>query len=255
MFSLSRPFIFFTFAISLFASLEGRAAEFRPWTWLGSDCANCSIVIQPVENRSELESSEVKAFLRALETQKPQLLSLYGVHGQEYNLLAHMAVGILGRESAFFESTRYQLKEMFPGVVKAFKVVKAYVAAARGQSFKVSSNSRGPTQIKRIPDKIIQAYAITTDDLGIPENAAVATMGYLIEALQEMKRRIEAGQLTYIQPQNYVDYLPYLYFGSGRTLVTRVAEPHRNLYVRAMKSYMSWVQVYESTEPAPVQLR
>jgi hypothetical protein len=225
--------------------------EMRPWVWLQSTCENCAISIR-ANDQQELNTERAQAFLRALESQKPKLIQLYGINGQEYNLLAQMAIGILGRESRFYQSPRYYLKEAAPEVVALIKVVKIYLAGSTRQP---SPNSRGPTQIKNIPTKIVQAYNFTKDELYVPENAAVATMGFLIESLQELKRRVVLNNLDFVTPETYVDYLPYLYFGSVRTLINHRANPSKNVYIRDMKIYMSWVQIFESTQPSPLQLR
>ena len=213
----------------------------QPWVWQQSNCFNCQITIVS-DHHQELDSTDSQAFLRALESQKPALMAMYGIDGQEYNLLAHMAVGILGRESHFFQSRRYWVKENFPWAVRVVKVVRVYLSNGNRR---LMDSSRGPTQIKVIPGRIEQAYHFDEDKLWIPENAAVATMGYLIETLNELKHRAVAQNLTFINKDNYVDYLPYLYFGSSKTLVSGRANPAHNLYVQDMKRYMTWVQIYE----------
>lgn len=246
--SLSHWLIFLSAIFSV--SVSHGAADLRPWVWQQSSCANCGIVIQT--KSPDLSSEKVQAFLRALESQKPRLIEIYGIHGQEYNLLAQMAVGILGRESRFFTSPRYFLKESAPAVVTLIKVIKIYL---QGSTRDASPNSRGPTQIKNIPKRIVEAYGFSKEELGVPENAAVATMGFLIESLQELKRRVQVNHLDFVTPDTYIDYLPYLYFGSVRTLINRRANPAKNIYIRDMKIYMSWVEIYESSTPPPLQLR
>lgn len=213
---------------------------YKAWEWRKSDCADCDMVMLAVH--PTLRTEKVRDFVTALSAHKAELQSIYKIHGEEYNLLAHMAVGILGRESEFFTSNRYRLKEAFPGMVSLAKVIQLFLA---GSDKKASPNSRGPTQIKVIPEKIADRYNIETDDLGTPEYAAVATMGFLIEALSELKNRIRVNNLDHINADNYVDYLPYIYFGSSRALVNKTATPEKNLYVQAMKKYMTWVEVYQ----------
>jgi hypothetical protein len=245
--SLRFLLLILAFCVPGFASA---AEEMRPWIWQQSTCENCAIAIQ-ANDQQELHTEKAQAFLRALESQKSRLIQIYGIHGQEYNLLAQMAIGILGRESRFFQSPRYYVKEAIPEVVSLIKVVKIYLA---GSSRQPSPNSRGPTQIKNIPLKISEAYHFSKDELYVPEHAAVATMGFLIESLQELKRRVALNNLDFVTPETYVDYLPYLYFGSVRTLVNRRANPSKNIYIRDMKIYMSWVQIFESAQPAPIKL-
>lgn len=221
--------------------------EMRPWVWQGSTCANCAIAIVN-DHHAELDSVDSQAFLRALESQKPTLMAMYGIDGQQYNFLAHMAVGILGRESHFFQSKRYWVKENFPWAIRVLKVVRVYLSNGNRR---LTDSSRGPTQIKVIPGRIEQAYHFDESQLWVPENAAVATMGYLIETLYELQRRSVFQKLTFINKDNYVDYLPYLYFGSPKTLLSGKANPDHNLYVQDMKRYMSWVQIYEIAPAAP----
>ncbi len=213
---------------------------FTPWSWMNSSCQNCDLAILP--NQLILENKTVYSFIAALEKEKMKLLQIYKSDEQEYNLLAQMAIGILGRESRFFSSYRYFAKEHLQPFVKIGKILRVYVA----RSFKeVSLNSRGPTQIKIIPDAIAENYKITTADLGQPQAAAVATMGYLIEALHELKVRARSGQWSFIKPENYVDYLPYIYFGGKRSLFNGTATPATNIYVQDMKRYMNFVEIYE----------
>lgn len=212
---------------------------YERWEWMRSDCEDCEIYF--LTAAPEMQSEKVQAFFYALIDKKPELQRLYKVSGQEYTLLATMSIGILGRESKFWTSPRYILKESAPWLVYLVKVVQAYL---KGEST-VLPLSRGPTQIKYIPNKIVQVYGVTPDTLHVPENAAVATMGFLIETLAELKRRIVINRLDYINESNYVDYLPYLYFGSRRKLITGQATPETNIYIRDMKRYMSLVEVYE----------
>lgn len=243
-----RPFSFlWTFLVLslllgvLSASADlGRQGSLAPWQWLESDCANCSLVMEPLS--PQLETLQVQKFLSTLSREKSVIMSLYGVHGQEYNLLAHMAVGILGRESEFFKSPRYRMKETFPGLVRVAKVIRAYL---QGSEQGPTASSRGPTQIKIVPGKIAEHYGVTADTLHIPENAAVATMGFLIESLEELKRRIVVNDLTFIDESNFADYLPYLYFGSRRMLIEGRATPDQNIYIQDMRRYMSLVRLWE----------
>jgi hypothetical protein len=224
------------------------ANGFEKWEWLKSTCADCELSIVPL--RAEVETPKVEAFLQALGDHKAELLQIYKIHGAEYNLLAHMAVGILGRESKFFKSPRYYLKEAAPWAVQLIKVVRIYI---EGVDRDPSLNSRGPTQIKIVPAAIAQRYGVTEDNLYIPKNAALATMGFLIEALAELKRRVEVNHLAFVNPATYVDYLPYIYFGSTKSLVSGSADPEHNLYIRDMKEYMGWVELYERSPAVPLQ--
>lgn len=215
---------------------------YKVWSWTGqaSKCKTCPIFILP--HNEELENVKVYAFIRALESKKSELLALYGGDPQEYNLLAQIAVGILGRESEFFESPRYRVKENSQLTIRLVKVVQIYL---EGSDRGTGLNSRGPTQIKIVPAKIAQKYGVTRDNLYIPENAALATMGYLMDILAELKRRVVLNHLSFITPNNYADYLPYIYFGSRRQLLNGTATPDQNIYIRDMRKYMTWIEIYE----------
>lgn len=224
---------------------EGLRHEgFTQWKWLESNCDNCELAIVLTDPR--IQKPRVSRFVSTLAHAKQDLMEIYSVDGGEYNLLAHMAVGILGRESEFFESRRYRIKENLQSAVTLAKVMENFFA---GEEITASPNSRGPTQIKVVPEKIAETYGVTPRTLYIPENAALATMGFLIEALQELKRRAHNNGLEHINETTYVDYLPYIYFGATRALIKRTATPEKNIYVHDMKYYMTWVELYERATP------
>lgn len=221
------------------ARAELEAQGYTRWQWLQSqDCFHCDMVFLQLE--PTLNTENVRRFMQALSEHKDELLTLYRISGPEYNLLAQMSIGILGRESKFFESPRYRAKEAFPWAVHLMKILRG---AATGAA--IDLNSRGPTQIKIVPERIARHYQVTTEILNVPENAALATIGYLIEALGELKTRIARQHLDYINESNYVDYLPYIYFGLTKLLIKGEAQPEKNIYERDMKKYMGWVEVYE----------
>ena len=222
--------IFIALLLPALASAEG---GIRPWVWGQSTCDSCGLMI--VVDDPQLLTDEVQRFIHTIESKKSELQLMYGVRGSEYNLLAKMAIGILGRESLFFKSRRYVWKERLPWAVEIAKDLKG----------DTTLNSRGPTQIKVIPAKIVEIYEISKDQLWIPENAALATMGFLIETLSELKRRIVINKLKFVNESNYVDYLPYIYFGSTTRLITGKADPEHNVYIKDMKKYMNWVEVFE----------
>lgn len=217
---------------------------YKPWQWMNSRCGNCELFIQTIH--PDLQTEKVQLFIQALSLHKSDLQMFYKIDSNEYNLLAHMAVGILGRESEFFKSTRYQVKETFPGIVRLAKIMRSVFS----DDIPLNGNSRGPTQIKVVPYTVGRAYGIETDQLGTPDKAAIATMGFLIEALGELKRRVVKNDLTFVNPTTYVDYLPYIYFGSTRSLIKKTATPDKNLYVKDMKKYMTWVELYERELPS-----
>jgi hypothetical protein len=234
------------------ALLQGEG--FSQWLWLKSTCDDCEIRF--VAKSPTIQSPKVAEFIRALEERKPELMALYAggqpgrqdLSDSEYNLLAHMAIGILGRESEFFSSTRYLVKENIPWLVNIFKLVRHYVTGKA-----VDGNSRGPTQIKFLPKNAVEVYGIKPGDLKNPTKAAIATMSFLIEALAELKNHARYRKLTFITPATYPDYLPYIYFGARRQLINRTATPERNIYVRDMRKYMGWVEIYERPRRIPLR--
>lgn len=226
--------IMILFVSSLASAFDG----LQEWSWGKSHCLDCGIYFK-VKDEAQFDD-RVLTFKESLEKEKATLLQLYSSDPQEYNLLAWMALGILGRESNFYESGRYKIKEAFPLVIRGAKIVKAELKGGN-----VSANSRGPTQIKKIPERIAWHYNIKPQDLHDPHNAAVATMGFLIEALEELKNRARNNSLEFITRETYVDYLPYIYFGKSRSLTERTATPEANLYVKEMKAHMRKFEVYE----------
>lgn len=214
------------------------AAGFEKWVWLQSKCDDCEIAI--LSEKAQLHSKESQAFLLALRDRKAEIKQLYGVSDQEYNLLAQIAIGILGRESEFFTNTRYWAKEHLPGAVW---IVKWFLSCQTGVA--PDLDSRGPTQIKVVPQPIEETYGIRPETLYIPENAALATIGFLIESLTELKNRVEINDLDFVTPETYADYLPYIYFGGTKKLINHTATPDTNIYVRDMKKYMSWIEIYQ----------
>ncbi|MBC7464447.1 MAG: hypothetical protein H7256_00515 [Bdellovibrio sp.] len=211
---------------------------FVKWNLNEFRCADCAIKV--VAKNPFLLTNDVYQFLMALGDEKAELQELYGIHGQEYNLLAQMAVGILGRESNFFQSKRYLLKEKVPALIG---LAKAIVSFAKGRE--INNNSRGPTQIKIVPTKIEDHYGIQPEELKDPKKSAIATMGFLINALDELRRQVRIRKITYITKDKIVDYLPYIYFGAARAIYNRTATPEKNAYVQEMRKYMTWVDVYE----------
>ena len=216
-----------------------QANGYTKWIWLESHCESCDIQI--ISDQPLLLSEPTQAFLHALSDNKFELMALYQasapVSDSEYNLLAQMCVGILGRESTFFTSRKYWAKENIPFLVPIAK----FLMGKSGDPI----DSRGPTQIKIVPKLIHETYGIVPQNLYVPENAAIATMGFLIESLDELKNRITLNHLKYINPSNYVDYLPYIYLGETRKLIAGSATPDTNIYVQDMKKYMGWIEIYE----------
>lgn len=222
-------------AFSQAASASGEV----PWAWQKSNCQNCGINFK-ISTQDFKDNPKIVEFLKALSTEKQNIVKLYNSDPQEYNLLAHMAFGILGNESTYFKSWRYKVKSNAQLAIKWSKDIKAWFG-----DYEASPNSKGPTQIKKVPDRIEQFYNITEKNLWTPKYAAVSTMAYLIEALDELKQRAKNNKLEMITPETYVDYLPYIYFGGSKKLVNRTATPDTNIYVKNMKINMKKVSVLE----------
>jgi hypothetical protein len=206
------------------------------WTWGGSNCGDCPVAF--VSYAKEMDSEPVQEFIQTLSEKKSELMSLYpNTNGQEYNLLAQLAIGILGQESKFFTSGWYAVKENLPWLVLLAKEVKSGGANVTA--------SRGPTQIKFIPKLIAEQYGVTPSNLWISKNAAVATMGHLMESLAELKYYITTNAVKGVDQSNYADYLPYFYYGARSRVLDGTADPAHNKYVQLVKKYMAWAEVFE----------
>jgi hypothetical protein len=275
-----------------------------PWTWQKNSCETCGIHFEIVGDINAVEDMEAKekwvrryayinppllavfktsdadaklrteAFIKTLSNQKQNILKLYGSEttSQEYNLLASIAVGILGQESRFFANWRYLAKRNAQWAITEWKIVKAILKENKdGDDVKLSpleaaksiirtkdaiidkedvlANSKGPTQIKDVPDRISQFYNMSEKDLWTPQYSAVATMGFLIEALQQLRRTARNNKMTDIINDNtIVDYLPYIYFGGTKKILNRTATPDKNIYVNHMKNFMKKVKISEVVE-------
>lgn len=183
-------------------------------------------------------TATAKTFLKALANEKATLMEMYGLDNDEYNDLTKLAFGILGNESQFGSSKRYHIKEALPFVVSLMK----------GNMFDTSRNSRGPTQIKRVPQKIKQKYGVTKDSLKDPSNAAVATMGFLAEALQELKSKEKIAKKNglEINSLNRMNYIHYIYMGRSSQVTQGTATPEQNIYFRQIKKYADQLMIVQS---------
>ena len=231
------------------AGLE--SAGFSKWDRSKPNCRGCEIRFV-VNTPALARSVKVAAFIRALEEKKPELIAIYhggtGLRDTEYNMLAHMAIGILGRESEFFASYRYIVKSTAPWSVSFLKYIRYWL-----YNKPIDMNSRGPTQIKFLPKRATDLYGIQPHDLDNPAKAAIATMAFLIEAFSELKGMAVKHKLDFVGPATYPDYLPYIYFGARRQLIEKTATPDRNIYIRDMRKYMNWVEIYERPRRIPLR--
>ena len=107
------------------------------------------------------------------------------------------------------------------------------VSLFKGNGFDTSKNSRGLTQIKNVPEAIQKEYGIKKTELDIPENAAIATMGFLAAALVELK--VKARNNPDINSDNQYDYLHYIYMGRPSEITEGTATPNKNIYYRQIR--------------------
>jgi hypothetical protein len=176
-------------------------------------------------------------FVSALDDEKKNLMEMYNLDNDEYNNLAQLSFGILGNESEFGMGNKYVVKENAQTGVTILKSLK-------GNN---STNSRGLTQIKEVPKKIIDEYGIKIDDLKSPRSAAIATMGVLAQKLQSLKR-IEHLHSA-ITPENRMDYVLYLYYGNAKEIKQNTATPDLNNYVQNVKKYSeNYLELYQTKE-------
>jgi hypothetical protein len=214
-----------------------------------------------VKNRSLMTLQSIE-FVSTLSKEKAVLMKLYGLTNREYNRLAAMSFGILGRETEFGSNFKYYVKENVQPLIWMMKALEDH-------TLHPEKNSRGLTQIKTIPEKILEAYCIRKPrELRDPRKAAVATLGFLAESLDFVKHRSRSRHLTYINDDNIFDYVFYVYFGSLRQLanpkfdalgrqVNETATPERNLYLQTVKGYLQGLVLLEAPRaprvPAPGQ--
>lgn len=211
-----------------------------------------------------------KEFLAALEKEKPKLMEIYGLDNDEFNELALLAFGILGQESQFGDHWRYKVKETFPGGVAYLKNYKRIFGefkedrkeegfwSAVGDllsdswsneidfitgDLSLDQNSRGPTQIKKVPELISKNYGITKEQLKEPENAAIATVGFLAQSLEELKAKEKFHPA--INGKNRFDYLHYIYMGKSREIINGTATPERNIYYQNVRRFSRSLKVWQ----------
>lgn len=184
-------------------------------------------------NDSSRRNSVSQRFVNKLTTEKKKLMELYRLDNDEYNELAKLAFGILGNESDYGRSFKYHVKESIPFVV----------AMLKGEGLDTSKNSRGLTQIKKVPALIEKEYGTKKEDLGDPEHAAVATLGFLADALVELKAKMRFN--PDINSENQYDYLHYIYTGRSKEITGRTATPDKNIYLRQIKEASEGLLILE----------
>lgn len=210
-----------------------------------------------IKDRKFMSADSVK-FVETLSKEKANLMRLYGLSNREYNRLAAMSFGILGRETHFGTNFKYYMKERAQPLIWLKK-------AWDEQTLTPELNSRGLTQIKKIPDRIMDFYGIkNAKQLREPDIAAVATVGFLAQSLAYTKHRANLKDLDFINDENIYDYVFYVYFGSLRQLVkpefnaqgkqiNETATPETNVYMNSVKTYLKGLVLLESDRKLVVQ--
>lgn len=213
---------------------KGKKSDYLPYNFSKKDLKTAKI--KSVIKDKRYQTKTAVEFMKEIDDRKAELTKLYKLTDQEYNELSKLAFGILGNESQFGESKKYHIKEALPWLV----------ALAKGNGVDTSRNSRGPTQIKTVPSKIAKKYGVTKDNLEEPKKAAVATMGFLAEALSELKakEKYHPG----INEENRYNYIHYIYMGKSSEITKATATPMRNIYFKQILNYNKGLEVYEKID-------
>lgn len=203
------------------------------------------------------ETQVAKEFVKGLEEEKSKLMKLYKLSNDEYNDLALLAYGILGNESSFGKSDRLKYKEY---TILGLPIGQVGVVGLRALTGKdeILNTSRGFTQIKNLPSgDFAKVYPeINKDNLINPRNSAVATIAFLAEAAQTMRRiaienQSDPAKLR-ITRENMMDFMGYLYQGGARKLKAtdpaKQATPEFNAYYRSLQRHMSYVEMTQKIE-------
>jgi len=218
----------------------------------------------------EFDTKEARLFLKTLDREKENLMKMYRLDNDEYNQLTRLAFAIMGQESKFGTHWRYYLKENVPVGVAYIKRLKTilkdsyndlqnenFVTALKEYikeryelekdlvtgGIDTSSNSRGPTQIKKVPVRIAQQYGVTKESLSNPEHAALATLAFLAEALEELKAKEKFH--PDISGRNRIHYLHYIYMGKSYEIVKGTATPEKNIYYQNLQQYLKGIEIYQ----------
>ncbi|NUN05791.1 MAG: hypothetical protein HUU57_08515 [Bdellovibrio sp.] len=184
-----------------------------------------------------LEDPFLRRYVKALQDEKVNLMKLLQLDNDDYNMLAEFSFGVLSPETNFGKSIKYRIKEAMP----------LLVAILKGNGLDTERNSQGPTQIKKIPQVISDAYDIEKRDLKEPENAAIATLAFVAGQLKEL--RTMASAHPGISEETLQDYLYYLYNGRRNEIRTGTASPEQNVSIRKIKSAIQQLKIEEGVEP------
>lgn len=219
----------------------------------------------------DLAPGFTKPFMAALESEKLNLMRIFYLSDDEYNRLALMAFGVAAQESQFGSSFKYVVKE---NVQFGVTLLKRFEAWNEGHTYD-AKNSRGPTQIKAVPEKLKKYYRIDEASLKRPRNAAIATLAFLAQTYNEMLVRArDRKRFYFINDQSIFDFTLYGYFGGLRRILRRaqlpqdldlnvltdaqldpIAVPEMNAYVLGVKKTIRWVSVLERSPRLKYDLR
>jgi len=186
-----------------------------------------------LEIKHNYKSSFVADYINTLEKEKNRLMQILKVDNDDYNILAGFAIGVLAPESDFGKNWKYVLKEFLPGAV----------SLAKGNGLDTSKNSRGPTQLKVIPEEIMDQYGITKTNLTDPENAAVTTIAISADFLRQL-RNLGVNHKS-INEENIQNYLYYLYQGKRVQIKEALATPEDNLAIRKIMNVVLGLEFLE----------
>lgn len=191
-----------------------------------------------------VDKSPLNNFVDSLENNKRLIMKQKNLTNEEYDELAKIALGILGVESRFCLSDRYEWKET-TGFQTAISLYKEYVSNEGNEG----GNSRGCTQIKQVERFLPKGETMTGDDLVNPRISAKATMYVLADLLVELraKSRADDFQTEVVFPgdldgreSNVSDYLYYLYNGQTSQLASGVATPEYSAKIRDLRIFMNY---------------
>nr|BFD62260.1 hypothetical protein BdHM001_09410 [Bdellovibrio sp. HM001] len=196
------------------------------YTPLNRDFKKVSITVN-------LQDSFTKAYVKALQDEKSTLMALLRIEDDDYNMLAQFAFGVLAPETDYGQNWKYKIKELAP----------VLVSLAKGNGFDTDANSRGPTQIKRIPEVIIEHYKMEKSDLKDPKSAAVATLAFCADLMKDLRN--VAHYHPEITEETLQNYLYYLYQGRRWEIREATATPDKNASIRKIKSAISLLSIQD----------
>jgi hypothetical protein len=174
--------------------------------------------------------------------------------------LAALAFGTMGQESDFYQGVKFYAKEQGT----------QGVAFARWVKQEEDDASRGPNQMKHILPSVIEFFATlpqdqlpnittypvvrvnkpnfqnwTSDNLMIPEVAAMAAMAHLLSNWAETTQVARRYNQTAVNPDNVFDYIPYLYKGSTYQIKIKTGNPLTEPYQKNLRAFLRYFVIME----------